>query len=141
MCSARASSFEVSVQNVYSSTLVPTKTPEQEKISHSRAPGVPLDDPPTQSWWKHKQRFGGRGRSGKGFVSFSILKTKVRKKRKKRTTGCLVAAGSTDDACPNHRTLILRELKFCVLLQAPYPLTFIFMIYSQLFQISPGLCL
>ena len=80
----------VSVQKVYSSTLVPTKTPEQEKISHSRAPGVPLDDPPTQSWWKHKHlRFGGKGRSGKGFVSFSILKTKVRKKRKKEEQGAL----------------------------------------------------
>ena len=126
---------------MYSSTLVPTKTPEQEKISHSRAPGVPLDDPPTQSWWKHKHlRFGGKGRSGKGFVSFSMLKTKVRKKREKRTTGCLVAAGSTDDACPNHRTLVLRKFILC-LLQAPCPFTFIFMIYSQLFQISPGLCL
>ena len=50
----RQITFVVSVQNVYSSILVPTKTPELEKCSDSRASDVSLDDPPTQSWWKHK---------------------------------------------------------------------------------------
>jgi hypothetical protein len=41
----RQITFVVSVQNVYSSILVPTKTPERRKISDSRSSGVPLDDP------------------------------------------------------------------------------------------------
>ena len=131
----RQSSFVVSVQKVYSSTLVPTKTPGLVKCSDSRASDVSLDDPPTQSWWKHKHFCFQQGSVWKRVcVIFS------EEKEAKRRTGCLVAAGSTDDACPNHRTLVLRKFILC-LLQAPCPFTFIFMIYSQLFQISPGLCL
>ena len=112
ICSARARLW-FRYKPYYSSILAPTKTSELDKFSDSRASDH------FQYWRKQKWR----------------------KRGKKRWTGCLVAAGSTDDACPNHRTLILWEFKVCVLLQAPYPFTFIFMIYSQLFQISPGLCL
>jgi hypothetical protein len=95
-----------------------------------------------RTWWKHKHSLS----LGVGFglekvlCHFQYWKQKWGKRGKKRRTGCLVAAGSTDDACPNHRTLVSFQDAF-VLLQAPCPHTFIFIIYGRLSQISPGLCL